>query len=73
VRVETRVAYRSTAFEALSPTEKLTRLIALFPKQAAALVGLMDEIYLKQQRLRKRQARAELSAAAPAARSGSAR
>jgi hypothetical protein len=63
LRVATRIALPrpSTAFPALTPHEKLTRLIAVLPpKQATALVRLMDELWIQEQRVRKRQARASL-------------
>lgn len=66
MRVATAVAHRLPrgAFADLSPHEKLTRLQAVYPTQAAAIDALMDVAWATQERERRsraaRQARASL-------------
>ena len=52
---------RVPAFVALSIPDKVERLLSLYPEKRAALAGLLDEIWFKEQRIRRRrQARARL-------------
>lgn len=41
-------------FAKLSPLDKLARFLEVHPKEAAALVGLMDEVWAKKARERRR-------------------